>query len=288
MTNSTSLVLAGCGYTGRELARQLQHRDLPVLGLVARQDSLQQLQGLGIDAQRWDLDANDTPPTLPSVCRIAYLVPPSRAALEDLRLARFLAAVPPGLQKLVYVSTTGVYGDQRGQPVSEDIAPAPGTDRARRRVDAESKIRRWCEARNIPWVILRTPGIYGPGRLPLQAIREQRPIINTKEAYPGNRIHRDDLAMILRAALCAPRMAGIYNVSDGNPMSASEFTLRVAECLQLPPPPQVTRAQMRRLASARRWSFLSEARTIDTTRLMTHLNQPLLYADPLDGIRASI
>jgi hypothetical protein len=108
--------------------------------------------------------------------------------------------------------------------VTEDTPPAPTTPRGARRLAAEHAVRAWCEARGAPWVILRVPGIYGPGRLPLERLRRGDPSIAESEAGPGNRIHVDDLVTVLRAAgeslLAVNR---VYNCGDGDHASSTVY-----------------------------------------------------------------
>ncbi|NNF17013.1 MAG: NAD-dependent epimerase/dehydratase family protein [Gammaproteobacteria bacterium] len=293
MMKPVHMVLAGCGYTGRALARRLQAEDVAVSALVASDASRDRLLRMGIHARCLDLDAEDvntgdTAPVFPQRFALAYMVPPSSKTLTDKRLSRFLKHLPERVERFVYISTTGVYGDQDGQRVTENTPVAPASARAQRRVDAEHQVQRWCARHTVPWAILRTPGIYGPGRLPLDAIKARRPVITPAEASPGNRIHRDDLAMIIHQALTDVHLQGVINVGDGNHMNTSEFTLKVAELAGLAPPPCVSRARMRQLASHRRWSFLAESREVDTTRLQHLLQHPLRFADPIAGIRASL
>jgi nucleoside-diphosphate-sugar epimerase len=101
-------------------------------------------------------------------------MPPPDSGTSDPRLERFLAAVGPARPTmLLYMSTTGVYGDTSGAAVTEDSPVAPGNDRSQRRVAAESIARGWCEARAVRCIVLRVPGIYGPGRLPLERLRRR-------------------------------------------------------------------------------------------------------------------
>src|SRR5690606_29261272 len=104
---------------------------------------------------------------------IVYLVPPPAFGESDLRLDRFLqlATVPP--RAFIYVSTTGVYGDTQGAGVDESTPVRPLTDRARRRVSAEEMTRVWCSERRVRRIVLRVPGIYGPGRLPIERLKQR-------------------------------------------------------------------------------------------------------------------
>jgi len=177
-----SCLIVGSGYTGLRLARRLQPRWR--VSATARSDATAAaVSAAGINVVRADLDATPSPCSLERAAdgaAIAYLAPPPDHGTDDPRLLRFLAALGSARPSvLLYMSTTGVYGDTRGAPVSESSPVAPSSDRARRRVAAEDTVRRWCEERGVRWVVLRVPGIYGPHRLPLERLQRGEPASTT-------------------------------------------------------------------------------------------------------------
>lgn len=291
MTEPLTLIV-GAGYTGRRLARRLAQAGEPLLCLTGTAESAGRLGAAGLPARAVDLDgALDLPEPPAGEFRILYLVPPAEEAAEDSadpRLRRFLAALPGAPRRFVLASTSGVYGDCGGERVDEARPPAPSSDRARRRLAQEETLRSWAEESGVDWVILRIAGIYGPGRLPLAAIRSGQPVIREADASPGNRIHVDDLVRVCLAALDPGRPGGIYNVADGSGVSSGEFFRRVARAAGLEEPPAISREEARRTMSALRYSFLAESRRLDNTRLRQELGVELAYDDPDAGIRASL
>ncbi len=261
-----TFVIAGCGYTGTRVAERLAPQG-PVIGLTRK-------------AHTFEFTAPFD---------VIYLVPPPAPGTTDPRIERFLDALPAAPGRIVYVSTTGVYGDAGGATVTEDTPPAPMTDRARRRLAAETALRAWCKPRKIEWVILRVPGIYGPGRLPLDRLQRGEPALAESEAGPGNRIHVEDLADICVAALLQPQARNrIYNVGDGDHTTSTAFLGIVARLAGLPPPAQLPLGQLQALKSDVAQSFLGESRRVDTTRLRKELSLRLRYENLEEGIRASL
>lgn len=285
-----SCLIAGCGYTGLRIARQLRSR-CQVNALARSDAAAAALAAEGIAAVRADLDGALPPGSLAATAAgaaIAYLVPPPETGASDPRLEHFLAAVQGARPAaLLYMSTTGVYGDTRGQPVTEDSSVAPANDRSRRRVAAEVTARAWCAAHDVRCVVLRVPGIYGPGRLPLERLRRGEPALLPEDAGPGNRIHVDDLAAACVAALERP-VHGIFNVSDGNPASTTEFLQRTAALAGLPSPPLVALADAAGRISPGMLAFLRESRRVDNRRMRDELGVELRYAHLDDGIVASL
>jgi nucleoside-diphosphate-sugar epimerase len=290
MNHPVRYLVAGCGYVGLRLAVRLLSQG-PVIALTRGAANVAALAARGLDAERWDLDAPDAPPP-PSLARAAvlyYLIPPPPHGTTDTRLARALAALEVPPTRFVYISTTGVYGDAGGGIVDEDSPLNPTTERAQRRADAERQVRAWCEARGVPWTILRVPGIYGPGRLPLDRLRRSDPVIRHAEAGYSSRIHADDLAEACVLAGTLPAAAGrIYNVTDGNTATMTEYFERVATLAGLPPPPLVSRAEAARVLSPMLMSFLDESRRIDSSRIRRELGFEPRYADLRLGILSSL
>ncbi len=276
--SSARTLVVGAGYTGRRL-------------LAALGDDALGLSRSGGDGGvlRYDLDGETHPAIeISPSAGIVYTVPPSGDADGDRRLYALLAAlsVPPA--RFVYLSTTGVYGDHRGGLVDESMPVAPATDRARHRVAAERLLGRWAQKHDVILIVLRVPGIYGPGRLGLERIREGLPVVDESDAGPGNRIHVDDLVSAIRAALDARTPAGTVNVGDGDNRSSTAFTAEVARQAGLEMPPRISLREAQETFSPMRLSFLNESRRLDLTRMQTVLKPVLRYADPADGIAAAL
>ena len=137
-------------------------------------------------------------------------------------------------------------------------------------------------------VVLRVPGIYGPGRLGTERIQAAMPVLEEKDANPGNRMQVDDPATCCSAGLSPDVPAGIYNVGDGDHRSGSWFTNEVARQAVLPPPPAISLDEADKTFSPMRLSFLRESRVVDTTKMRDVLSVTPKYSDAADGIAASL
>ena len=284
-----SVSIVGCGYTGIALARRWLAAGAHVRGFAARTESLEAILACGAEARALNLDQVPRPIECGDAL-VYYAVPPAPTGGGDPRLERFLGGVTGRPARLIYLSTTGVYGDHGGARVDEDTPPGPHlTGRARRRLAAEGEVRAWADAHGISWCILRIAGIYGPGRLPLERLRRAEPAILPQESTPSNRIHVDDLAAACFAAGASERAhRRVYNVSDGSDDSLTAYLQRVARIAGLPAPPLISREAAQRSLSQAAWSFLAESRRIDNRRMIEELGVSLAYADLDAGIRASL
>jgi uncharacterized protein YbjT (DUF2867 family) len=285
------LLIAGCGDIGRRIARLALAEQVPTAALVRSAELARQLQQQGLTVHLGDLDGIRPVQGLPFAgSTILYLVPPPGGGHIDPRVRVFCGSIEPGEepQKIVYLSTSGVYGDCGGAVVSEETPTNPQTARARRRLDAEEILRAWTRHRGIPLVILRVTGIYGPGRLPLQRLQQKHPVLREEEAAYTNRIHADDLARVCWAAAQQGEDGDIFNVSDGQPGTMTEYFNAVADAAGLPRPPQVTMTEARQVMTPMMLSYLQESRRMDNRRMLEKLDMQLQYPDLATGIRASL
>lgn len=286
-----ALTVVGCGYTGRRLAERCRHKGEDVIALVRSSASREALDLLTIAAHRLNLDEavdGGLPGRFTAGRRLVYMVPPSGQGAADERMARFVEALTAPPACFVYLSTTAVYGDRGGATVDEDARPAPSSDRGRRRLDAEHRALACGRETGVPVRILRVPGIYGPGRLPLERLRRGAPVLAPDPSRPGNRIHVDDLGRVILAALRYTGSGTIFNVGDGDPMDTGSFAQAVAREAGLPAPPTRSLAEMIEAAGPMGREFLSESRRLDTRRMREELGFTPRYGDPVAGIRASL
>ncbi len=284
-----SVFIVGCGDIGRRLALLWGEEGTPVSALARSPQSAHRLEALGVVPVAGDLDEPATLAGLPTKgALVYYLAPPPPGGDSDPRVQAFLDRIPPGEEpeRIVYMSTTAVYGDLRGEWATEETPPAPGTSRGRRRLNAENAFCAWGGERNVPVVVLRVAGIYGPGRLPVEKVREGAPVLAESESPFSNRIHSEDLARICVAAAKRGRAGAVYNVSDGRPGTMAQYHYAVADLLGVPRPPAVTMDEARRVMGGSMLSYLSESKRVDNRKMIEELEVALLYSTLESGIAA--
>lgn len=283
------IVIIGCGYIGQRVGKLWQQRGGSVTALARSRETASRLEALGFQVIPGDLDdaASLNGLALESAL-VYYFAPPPASAVEDTRMGHFLDALSERNkpERIVYISTSGVYGDSGGAWLNEESPVAPANDRSRRRLHAEQNLRRF--ASNIPIiaVILRVPGIYGPGKLPLDIIKSGRPMLKESRCGFTNRIHADDLARVCVAAGEVPNPSPVYNVSDGRPGTMAEYFKAVAEFAGLPRSPEVEWKEAQKLLSEGMLSYLRESRRIDNGKMLRELGVKLLYPDLQSGLAA--
>jgi nucleoside-diphosphate-sugar epimerase len=249
------------------------------------------LRLLGIIPVRGDLDQPDTLAAIAGLAHdVVHFAPPPGCGVHDARTAHLIAALAKGSslpQQLVYISTSGVYGDCGGELVAETRPARPQTDRARRRADAERRLRDWGARSGVRISILRVPGIYAADRLPLARLEKGTPALKRDEDSYVNHVHADDLARIVVAALHHAHPNRMYNAVDDAPQKMGDYFDLVADRFGLPRPPRIARAEAAAIIPENLLSFMNESRRLVNRRLKRELRLRLRYPTVEEGIAAA-
>ena len=211
---------------------------------------------------------------------------PTKLSYTDTRTQNLLTTLSRGSlpQRLVYISTSGVYGDCGGERVTETRRTNAQSARAKYRVNAEDQIRNWGRRTGVKTVILRVPGIYAAERLPLERLRKGTPTIIAAEDGYTNHIHADDLARCVIAALRHAKPNRVYHAVDDSQMKMGEYFDAVADAFDLPHAPRVARAEAQRVLSPALLSFMNESRRLTNTRMKKELKVVMRYPTVADAL----
>ncbi len=247
------LLILGCGFTGQRVARRFLDQGIRVLATARSPD---RLAGLGAEI----LALDDVPARLNRGALVLHSVPPA----GPLGLLDLLGDKPA---RLVYLSSTAVYG--AATAVDESTPVDPSTDQARQRLAVENSVL------NGPWcaLVLRPAAIYGPGRGAHERIK--RGEYNLSDDFVS-RIHVDDLAGHIEAALLAP-LTGAYPVADEEPCTSREISEFCASLLHIPVP--LSGSAAKRLSANRR---------VDGSAIRRLLGITLQYPSYRTGIPAAL
>jgi len=281
-----SELVFGCGYLGRKIAAKRQQVDLECQGVVRTLASQERLQELGVRAIQADLDTPELPQLPLQDSTLFYFIPPPKTGDLDTRVQRLISefARQGNPRRIVYLSTTGVYGDCQGAWVSEIHPVNPMVPRAKRRWNAESRFQDWRLATGNELVILRVAGIYGPGKLPLERLRKGLPLVRAEESPWTNRIHISDLVRVCIAAMERGADGEVYNASDGAPGTMIDYFTQIADLAGLPPPPAISLAQAEVQLSAGMLSYMRESRRLDNRKIRDELGVNLEFPTLEQGL----
>jgi nucleoside-diphosphate-sugar epimerase len=273
------LVIFGLGYTGAALAEAAAGAGVRTT-VVTRQARPAGLGGVAFAG------FDDPAAALANATHLVATAAPGEAGDPVLARHRALVAAAPALRWIGYLSTTGVYGDRGGGWVDEDTAPAPGNERGVRRVQAEQA---WSAIRPDAAVdLFRLAGIYGPGRSVFDDLRAGQARRVYKPGHVFGRIHRDDIAGALLAAIRQQRLPGVrvLNGSDDEPASSADVIAEAARLLGREPPPLVPFAEAQAAMSPMARSFWADDRRVRSEQTQRSLGRRWLYPSYREGLRA--
>ena len=285
MGTTSTVLIAGFGDIGERVARLLSPSH-GVMALIRNPDRQAAVKEAGAQPSLGDLDDQSS---LGSVAGLAstifHFAPPPNSGADDPRTANLLIALSAGVlpKQVVYISTTGVYGDCKGEWIDESTGVNPESDRGRRRVAAEQRLTVWARNNGVKLAILRAPGIYALNRLPLDRIRARTPAIIAAEDSWSNHIHAEDLA---RAAVSAYAFLAtgksdierfVLNVVDDSQLKMGDYFDLVADQFNLDRPPRISRIDAESQVSSALFSFMRESRRIRNDKLKAMLGFSLNY-----------
>ena len=282
------LLIIGCG----DVALRAVVRLLPafhIYALTHTPERAQSLRALGITPIVGDLDQAQQLVKLAGLAHcVMHFAPPQNSGEFDQRTHNLLSALDKGEmlpQRLVYISTTGVYGHCAGNWVDETHRTQPATPRAKRRLSAENQLREWGIRRGVTVSILRVPGIYAQDRLPLQRLKNGTPTLIAAEDSYTNHIHAEDLARMAAAAIYRGKPGRVYNAADDSDIKMGDWFDLLATRHNLPHPKRITRAEAQTQMPENLLSFLNESRRVSNKRVKRELRVRLAYPDVEAGTR---
>lgn len=291
-----TLLIIGCGDVALRTVPLLKTH-YRILGLYRNADRADLLRANDIIPIYGNLDCPKSLKKLEGIAHLVlHLAPPPNYGKRDTRTLHLLSALTKKTktnstilpQRLIYISTSGVYGDCRGDLIDETHPVQPENDRAIRRVFAEKQIRNWGKRNHISTCIVRVPGIYAANRLPLQRLRDGHPTLLDAEDSYTNHIHADDLAQIIFAAIRFAKTNRIYHACDDSHLKMGEYFDLVADYSGLPHPRRITRDQAQEQITPGMLSFMKESRRLRNVRLKKELHISLLYPTVHDGVKAAL
>ncbi len=283
------LLIIGCGDVALRAVPQLRDR-YRIYALTHSRQRVPLLRAHGMVPILGDLDDAASLEGLAGIAHdILHCAPPPDRGTRDTRTAHLIAGLAKSKslpQQLVYISTSGVYGDCAGELIDETRPLRPQTERAQRRVDAERQLREWGRRRRVCVSILRAPGIYSEQRLPLERLKSGTPALNADEDAYTNHIHADDLARVAVAALRFGQPGRAYNANDDSRLKMGEYFDLVADRFGLPRPRRVSRTEASVRIPSNVLSFMHESRRLSNRRIKLELRLKLRYPTVDDGIAA--
>jgi dTDP-D-glucose 4,6-dehydratase len=274
----------GLGFSAQTLAPRLADKGWKIAGTARDAANIDRLAAKGYEVARFagEPGNREVPKLLRGTTHLLHSIPPGLSG--DPVLAHYRKEIG-GLRFLKwvgYLSTVGVYGDQKGRWVDESTEPKPNSERTEARVEAEQAWLRFGEETGVPVHIFRLAGIYGPGRNVFDKLRAGTARRIRKDGQVFSRIHVEDIASVLEASIARPAAGAIYNVADDEPAAPDEVVAYAADLIGIPPPPEVAFAEADLTPMAR--SFYEGSRRISNARIKSELGVQLTYPTYREGL----
>lgn len=297
------LLIIGCGDVGLRLARQRNTAGLRLYALTSSSSRTRELRDQGITPLLGNLNQPASLRRLAGLAtRVVHLAPPQSVTLGwgsgvsterdrvDWHTRHLLQSLRRKAQPaaLVYVSTSGVYGDCRGEWASETREPQPRNLRAWRRLSAEQAVRQLPQI-GVRSAVLRAPGIYAADRIngtPQARLEKGMPVLQAADDIYTNHIHADDLARACWLALWRAGAGRVLNVNDDTRWKMGEYFRWAAQHYGYPEPPSISLEQAKVQLSAGLVSFWTESRRMCNQRLKQELGMQLRYPTVKHGLAA--
>ncbi len=282
----SNLFVFGLGYSAVETAAVLLEGGWRVSGTVRSAAKAAELEKEGVSPILFD-DRAAVEKALQTATHLLVSTPPGEGGDPALVAYGQALGSAPSLSWIGYFSTVGVYGDHHGEWIDEETPTAAPRGRKSARVEAEKAWEALAQERGVPLDIFRLAGIYGPGRSPIDRVRagDARRIVKPGQVF--NRIHVEDIAQTLIAAIRRERRGGgsrIYNVADDEPAPPQDVLLYAAELIGAPPPPEIPFEKAELSPMAR--SFYEDNKRVHNTKIKRELGVVLRYPTYREGLQA--
>ena len=280
------LLCFGFGFSARALAARLSPHQWQLTGTSTSEAGCAAIRAAGHAAVRFDgaAPSANVAAALATVTHVIVSAPPGEAGDPVLRYHRDDLRTAPQLKWIGYLSTVGVYGDHGGAWVDEATPANPGSLRSQRRLEAEQAWLALPGGTETIIGVFRLSGIYGPGRSAIDNLRDGSARRIVKPGQVFNRIHVDDIALVLDAAMARQPATAIYNVTDDEPAPPQDVVAFAAGLLGLPAPPELPFATAALSPMAR--SFYSESKRVRNDRIKQELGVSLLHPTYREGMAA--
>jgi nucleoside-diphosphate-sugar epimerase len=276
-------LIVGCGYLGRRAAERWLAAGDRVHVVTRSEAKAKELRAAGFTPIVAEITNLDSIPRLPTVKTLLFAVGYDRGSSQIIEqvyapgLANVLAKRSLTTQRVIYISTTGVYGPALGEWVDETTPTDPQRAGGQASLAAEQVL----ESSEVEGVALRLAGIYGSDRIPFRKELEAGEPIAAIETGWLNLIHVDDAATVVLAAAEHPAPAPVYCVSDGSPVVRGEYYREVARLLGAPPPQFVAPP-----ADSPRAARAAADKRVSNAKLLRDLAPKLRYPNYRAGLKA--
>ena len=276
------LLIFGYGYCAKALVAKLINKKNEILVVSRNKQNIDKLKELGIKACEWT-NVSVVKHFISVSNTILISVPPHNYVDPvEVKFSEFFSQTNNKI-RLIYLSSTGVYGDHKGAWVNENSKLKPTTELGKWRLRAEKNWLSFAKLNNLPISILRLSGIYGPNRSSFDRIQDKSFKIVRSPNLLFSRIHIDDITNIIVTFLEKKNINGIYNLSDNMPATSESLYLETFKLLNSTPPEAKSLGELNLSKTA--LGFFSESKKVSNKKLLLDLSYKFIHPDYISGLK---
>jgi len=279
LNNKNKFLILGCGFSGSFFAKTI--RQLGCTALTSSRSEKKDINNFVFNSE------NNVVPNkkiFDGVTHILSCIPPDKNGKDPVLRILKNKLESLSLEWIGYLSTTGVYGNTKGDWVSEIDHPNPFHQRSHKRLNCEKE---WIES-GLPVQIFRLPGIYGPGRSTFEAIKNKKIRVISKKNQVFSRIHVADITNAIIYLLQNKNSLKFYqiiNIADDEPCSQLEVIQYCYDLLDLKMPKPILFEDAKEALSPIAQSFWMENRRVSNKLLCETLGYKLIYKNYKLGLK---
>ena len=275
----------GFGFSAQHLAQKLSQKGWVISATVRSKNKMKLLKLRNINLQLFNgSNPLEELSDLQNSTHVLLSVPPGENGDPVYNLHHNEISTIKDLKWIGYLSSTGVYGDTKGEIVDESAPLLTKTKRGLRRVNSERLWTILSVKQKLPMHIFRLSGIYGPGRSAIDKVHNGTARLIIKNGHLFSRVHVDDIVAVLEASMQKPRPGAIYNICDEEPAMGSDVVKYAAQLMNVQPPPSIPFDDGSVSAMVR--SFYSEFRRVDNSLVKSELGVSFIYPNYREGLSA--
>ena len=275
------ILIFGYGYCAKALIKKFENKKSKILVVSRNSQNIDKLNSQGIKSCYWSKE-DDVKDFISNSNTILITAPPNN--FVDPVASKFSKyfSQTENKKRLIYLSSTSVYGDHKGAWVNENSKLKPKSQLGKWRLNVETEWLSFAKSNSLSISVLRLSGIYGPGRSAFDRINNKFLKIVKSPNILFSRIHIDDIASIIKKFIKNQKLKGIYNLSDNMPATSEAIYLEAFRLLKLEPPISKNLDELNLSETA--MGFFSESKKVSNKKLLNNLNYELIHPDYFSGM----
>ena len=275
------ILIFGYGYCAKALIKKFENKKNKILVVSRNSQNIDKLNSQGIKSCYWSKE-DDVKDFISNSKNILITVPPNNFVDPVASKYSNYFSQTENKKRLIYLSSTSVYGDYKGAWVNENSKLKPKSQLGKWRLNVETEWLSFAKSNSLSISVLRLSGIYGPGRSAFDRINTKSFKIVKSPNILFSRIHIDDITSIIQKFIDNENLKGVYNLSDNMPATSEAIYLEAFRLLKLKPPTSKNLDELNLSKTA--MGFFSESKKVSNKKLLNNLNYKLIHPDYFSGM----